>query len=167
MLLIGAAHYGQLDWRGLRKEISWSLFVFISGLFILIRGVEDLGLTAAFGRLLLDWAGTNPLQGVLLVAGGSALGANLVNNVPMALVMTSALDSTGAAAGHPPLVYATILGADLGPNLTTVGSLATMLWLLILRRKGIEISTLEYFKLGIVVVPVMIMVGALLIWLVA
>ena len=60
---------------------------------------------------------------------------------------------------------ATILGADLGPNLTTVGSLATMLWLLILRRKGLDISSLEYFRLGILIVPLMIVIGSVLIWL--
>jgi arsenical pump membrane protein len=165
LLLIGAARYRQLNWRSLGREISWPLFLFVSGMFILIRGVEGLGLTAAFGNLLLGLAGSSPLRGIILVAGGSALGANLINNVPMALVMSSALSSTHAAAGQPALVYATILGADLGPNLTTVGSLATMLWVLILRRKGLEISTLEYFKLGIVIVPLMVVLGSILIWL--
>jgi arsenical pump membrane protein len=83
----------------------------------------------------------------------------------MTLIMISELSSIQTAHGHSALVYATILGADLGPNLTTVGSLATMLWLLLLRRKGVNISTPEYFKLGMVVVPVMIVVGSLLIWL--
>jgi arsenical pump membrane protein len=63
------------------------------------------------------------------------------------------------------MVFAIILGADLGPNLTTVGSLATILWLLILRRKGLEISTREYLKLGLAVVPMMVALGVLLIWL--
>jgi arsenical pump membrane protein len=103
----------------------------------------------------------------LFTAAGSALGANLINNVPMALVMISALRAINASApANLGLVYATILGCDLGPNLTTVGSLATILWLLILRRKGLEISSLEYFKLGILVVPLMIAAGAILIWLV-
>ncbi len=82
----------------------------------------------------------------------------------MALVIISALHTAGAQA-HAGLAYAAILGCDLGPNLTTVGSLATMLWLLIVRRKGLEVSSVEYFKLGILVVPVMILVGAILIWL--
>jgi arsenical pump membrane protein len=165
LLLLGAWHYGSLDWRRMRAEISWSLFVFVGGMFIVVRGVENLGLTAAFGQALIQVAGNDPLRAVMLTAGGTALGANLINNVPMALVMTSTLGSLGANIAHPALVYATILGADLGPNLTTVGSVATMLWLLILRRKGLEISTLEYFKLGVTVVPVMIIVGAFLIWL--
>ncbi len=151
---------------GLRNEISWSLFVFIGGMFLVVHAVENLGLTAAFGRSLLQLAGGNPYLTILVTAGGTALGANLINNVPMALVMISALHTlqVGSAA-HPALIYATMFGADLGPNLTTVGSLATMLWLLILRRKGLEISTLEYFKLGVTFVPLMILVGSVLLWL--
>ena len=165
LLLLGGHHYHSLDWRKLRGEISWPLFIFISGMFLVVRGVENLGLTTAFGQTLLLIAGNDTLRAVVLTAGGAALGSNLINNVPMALVMISTLGTLGASAAHPALVYATILGADLGPNLTTVGSLATMLWLLILRRKGLEISTLEYLKLGVTVVPLMIIVGAFLIWL--
>jgi len=99
------------------------------------------------------------------VAGGSAVGSNLTNNVPMSLVMVFALRTlpTGTPAYHS-LAFAAMLGADLGPNLTTIGSLATMVWLLILRRRGLEISTLEYFKLGVTFVPALILVGSLLIW---
>lgn len=166
VLLFGAWRFGQLEWGRLRHEISWSLFVFVSGMFLVVRGVENLGLTSRFGAGLVELAGSSPLRASLFTAAGSALGANLINNVPMALVMISALRgmaTTGPA--HLGLVYAAIFGCDLGPNLTTVGSLATMLWLLILRRKGLEVSSLEYFKLGILVVPVMIAAGAVLIWL--
>jgi arsenical pump membrane protein len=165
-LAVGALYFRCLDVRRLARDISWPLFIFISGMFLVIRGIENLGVTAFLGQALADLAGNNLLRAVLLTAGGSALGANLINNVPMALVMISALQKMGAgAAGHSAIVYATILGADLGPNLTIVGSLATMLWLLILRRRGVEISSLDYFKLGVVLVPVMVGVGALLIWL--
>ncbi len=58
-------------------------------------------------------------------------------------------------------IAATIFGCDLGPNLTTVGSLATVLWLLILRRRNIEVSGLDYFKVGIIVTPLMLLAGAL------
>jgi arsenical pump membrane protein len=165
LLLAGSAWFHDFSLTRLRKGISWSLFVFVTGMFLMIRAVENLGLTAAFGNALLQLAGNSPLRTVLLVASGSALGANLINNLPMALVMVSALGKIGITPANVHLVYATILGADLGPNLTTVGSLATMLWLLILRRKGLDISSLEYFKLGILIVPVMVVIGSLLIWL--
>jgi len=166
LLLISAAWTGCLDWRKLYREISWSLFIFISGMFLVVQAVENLGLTSAFGDGLLKLAGGGSFSLILLTAGGSALGANLINNVPMALVMISALSAirTGSS-NHPALIYATILGADLGPNLTTVGSLAKILWILILRRKGVEVSRLEYFKLGVTVVPIMILIGSVLIWL--
>ena len=84
----------------------------------------------------------------------------------MALVIVSGLSHTQTAPLlHQMLVFAAILGADLGPNLTIVGSLAAMLWLLLLRRKGLDVSTLEYFKLGMILVPVMIVGGSILIWL--
>jgi len=165
LLFAGAVRYRCLDTAKLGREISWSLFLFITGLFIIVRAVENLGLTAAFGRGLLHLAGDSPLQAVLLTAGGTALGANLINNVPMALVMISVLGTIHANSVSRALICASIFGADLGPNLTTVGSLATMLWLFILRRKGLEVSTREYFKLGVTVVPVMIVIGSLLIWL--
>ena len=167
LLLVGCAAWaGRLDMARWRRDISWSLFAFIAGMFVLVRGVENLGLTAAFGQALLHLAGSSQLGAVALVAGGTALGANLLNNVPMALVMISAIHGVHApAATRTGMVFAVILGADLGPNLTTVGSLATILWIVILRRKGLEISTRDYVKLGLAVVPVMVALGALLIWL--
>jgi arsenical pump membrane protein len=165
LLLAGGCWYRCLNTVILRRDISWSLFVFITGMFIVVRAVENLGLTASFGRGLMHLAGGSPLQAILLTAGGTALGANLINNVPMALVMISVLGTIQASSIKQGMVYATIFGADLGPNLTTVGSLATMLWLLILRRKGLDVSTKEYFKLGVTIVPIMIVVGSLLLWL--
>jgi arsenical pump membrane protein len=163
-LLIGSRRF--VNWPRLRREISWSLFIFISGMFIVIKAIENLGFVSKFGFGLVNLARNSPAMAILITSMGTALGANLINNVPMALVMISALSSVGADGPvHQSLVYASILGCDLGPNLTTIGSLATMLWLLILRRKGLEISYIEYFKLGVVVVPVMVAVGALLIWL--
>jgi arsenical pump membrane protein len=131
-----------------------------------VRGVENLGLTSALGHALLGLAGTGQLGAVALTAGTTALGANLINNVPMALVMISAIHGISATpATRTGMIFAVILGADLGPNLTTVGSLATILWVLILRRKGLEISTVQYLKLGLAVVPVMLAFGVLVIWL--
>jgi arsenical pump membrane protein len=166
LLLACAAWSRHIEWNRWRHDISWSIFVFISGMFVLVRGVENLGLTSALGHALLGLAGTGQLGAVALTAGTTALGANLINNVPMALVMISAIHGISATpATRTGMIFAVILGADLGPNLTTVGSLATILWVLILRRKGLEISTVQYLKLGLAVVPVMLAFGVLVIWL--
>ncbi|MBV9792044.1 MAG: arsenic transporter [Chloroflexi bacterium] len=164
VMLVGALIMRQLAWSRLAHDISWPIFAFVGGMFIVIRAIENVGLTAALGRLVLGNAASS-MWSVVRVTFGTAIGANMINNVPMALVMVSGLRSQ---VGLPPAtqtatVYATIFGAALGPNLTTVGSLATMLWLLILRRKGLDISSREYLKLGLSVVPIMLLGGALLI----
>jgi arsenical pump membrane protein len=166
LLLSGSLVSGQLNLTRLRKEISWSLFIFITGMFLIVRGVENVGLSATFGNFLLQFSKSSQLSGILAVAGGTALGSNLINNLPMALIIVSTLNHTQTLPVlHQMLVFAAILGADLGPNLTIVGSLAAMLWILLLRRKGLEVSTVEYFKLGMILVPIMIIGGSILIWL--
>jgi arsenical pump membrane protein len=165
LMLIAVVSLRRMPVLAIARRISWPIFPFIGGMFVVVRAVENLGFTAAFGSALLRMAGGRPFPAVLLVAGGTALGSNLVNNVPMSLVMVSALRHLPLdTPAYHSLAFAAMFGADLGPNLTTVGSLATMLWLLILRRKGLEVSTWEYFKLGVTFVPVLIVIGSLLIW---
>ncbi len=167
LLLIGALFWKQTTLWNTGKQISWPIFGFIAGMFIVVQALESTGLTAQFGQLLLHLSGGTSFGAVMLGTLGSALGTNLVNNVPMAVVMTSSL----RGIQHAPLaiqhgfIAATMFGCDLGPNLTTVGSLATVLWLLILRRRNIEVTGLDYFKVGIIVTPLMLVVGAIAIWL--
>jgi arsenical pump membrane protein len=94
--------------------------------------------------------------------GGVALGANLVNNVPVALLAASALKELPTDAAPR---YAAVLGADLGPNVSVAGSLATMLWLLALRRRGMAISSLDYLRFGVLATPPALALGALALWL--
>jgi arsenical pump membrane protein len=166
-LLVGAWHWGQTTLYEVRKRISWSIFGFIGGMFIIVQAVESTGLTAQFGLLLLHLSGGSPLGAVLVGTAGAAVGTNLINNVPMAVVLTSSLHSLQHApvAVQQGLIAATIFGCDLGPNVTTVGSLATVLWLLILRRQNLDVSGLDYFKMGVVVTPLMLLAGAVAIWL--
>lgn len=167
LLLIGALTWRQITLLRVGKHISWSIFGFIAGMFIVVQAVEGTGLTTQFGQLLLHLSGGSSFGAVMVGTAGAALGTNLINNVPMAVVLTSALHSVQ----HAPLVIqqgfiaASMFGCDLGPNLTTVGSLATVLWLLILRQRGVDVSGLDYFKVGVVVTPFMLLAGALTIWL--
>ena len=167
LLLVGALRCKQASVQDIRRHISWSIFGFIAGMFIVVRAVEETGLTTQFGQLLIHLSGGTGFGAVMVGTAGAAIGTNLINNVPMAVVLTSALHgvhltNTSTMLGF---IAATIFGCDLGPNLTTVGSLATVLWLLILRRRNLEISGLDYFKIGIMVTPLMLVAGALTIWL--
>jgi arsenical pump membrane protein len=85
----------------------------------------------------------------------------------MAFVMAAALRhiSNLTRRTQLALIGATIFGCDLGPNLTTIGSLAKVFWLLLLRQRGLKVSALDYFKIGILVTPPMLIAGSLVLWL--
>jgi len=167
LLLGGAFYWRRASLRQARKAISWSVFGFIAGMFVVVRAVEQTGLTAKFGDLLLRLSGGSSFGVVMMGTAGAALGTNLINNVPMAVLMNSALVSipNASPAVHQGFIAATMFGCDLGPNLTTVGSLATVLWLLILRHRNVDVSGLDYFKVGVVVTPLMLLAGAFTMWL--
>ncbi len=167
LLLLGALKWRQITVKDLGGQISWSIFGFIAGMFIVVQAVEGTGLTAQFGQLLLHLSGGTSFGAVMVGTAGAALGTNIINNLPMAVVLRSSLAGVHhiAPAARLGFIAATMFGCDLGPNLTTVGSLATVLWLLILRRRNLDVSGLDYFKVGILVTPLMLVAGALLIWL--
>ncbi|HLX39698.1 MAG TPA: ArsB/NhaD family transporter [Ktedonobacteraceae bacterium] len=167
LLLLGALKWRQITMQGLGGQISWSIFGFIAGMFIVVQAVEGTGLTAQFGQLLLHLSGGTSFGAVMVGTAGAAIGTNIINNLPMAVVLRSSLAGVQhiAPVARLGFIAATIFGCDLGPNLTTVGSLATVLWLLILRRRNLDVSGWDYFKVGILVTPLMLVAGALLIWL--
>jgi arsenical pump membrane protein len=164
VLLAGAARWGALAPRRLASEVSWGLLGFVAGFLIVARGIENVGLADLLGRGLALLAGSDPLRTVLAAVFAAAISSNLVNNVPATLVQLAAIDSLSVDSPRDLLAYGTIVGADLGPNLTTVGSLATMLWLLMLRRRGLEVSSLDYFRVGVVTTPGMLLAAALALW---
>jgi arsenical pump membrane protein len=139
-----------------REHVSLSLFLYVGGLLILVQGLQDAGVTAAVVHWLLGLAG-GPLTAVAAGVLGAGVAANLVNNLPATLFLLSGSRGAGlAAALRAPFLVGVLAGADLGPNLTPVGSLSTMLWLVIVRRKGLQVSALDYLKLGVVVTPLLL-----------
>lgn len=167
LLLVGALYWKRITFKGIGEQVSWSIFGFIAGMFIVVRAIENTHLTTAFGQLLVHLSGGSGFGAVMIGTLGAALGTNLINNLPMAVVLTSALHGVQhlSSSAYLGFIAATMFGCDLGPNLTTVGSLATVLWLLILRRRNLDVSGLDYFKVGVLVTPLMLVAGALVIWL--
>jgi arsenical pump membrane protein len=159
-LLLATALQGRLQWRELADGISWSIFPFIAGMFLMVRGLEHVGTTRQLGEILTQLVGHGTVQPVLATTLFSALSSNLINNVPAVAVLTSTIPTIHHVS-RIALVYGTLVGCDLGPNLTVVGSLSTMIWLLLLRQRNMEISALEYARLGIVVTPVMLLAASL------
>ncbi|MDB5060113.1 MAG: hypothetical protein JWO59_3585, partial [Chloroflexi bacterium] len=163
-LLLATALQGRLRWKELAGGISWGIFPFIAGMFLMVRGIEHHGATQQLGSVLGRLAGSGTFQPAVVSALFSAAGSNVINNVPMVAVMTSTIPTLHGASQHA-LVLGTLIGCDLGPNLTVVGSLSTMIWLLLLRQRGIEVSGLDYARLGVIVTPVMLVVAAALLGL--
>ena len=161
-----AVLFGWGLWRrqvgvGIVREISWPLFPFVVGLFVVVRGVENLGLAGLAARGLLD-AGRQPLAQILVTAFGAGLGSNVVNNIPMALLAISVLHHAPPAA---PTLYGALLGCDLGPNLTLAGSLATMLVISSARRGGEDIGARDFFAAGLRTTPLLLLSAGLALWL--
>jgi len=132
------------------KDISWSVLPLVAGLFILVEGLNRTGALPALARVLKDAATASP-QATSWIAGiVVALASNLLNNLPMGLIAAT----TSQAAQVPAHVTGAILiGVDLGPNLSVTGSLATILWLIALRREGEHVDALRFLKVGLVVMP--------------
>jgi arsenical pump membrane protein len=149
---------GRFDAGRVREHLSLSLLLYVAGLLVLVRGLEASGLTAALvGRL----AGLARGEAGAASAGliGSAVAANVVNNVPATLIFLSGSAHLGGL--RLPFLMGTVAGADLGPNLTPVGSLSTMLWLVAVRRRGLNVSALDYLRVGAMVTPALLLAAGL------
>ena len=94
----------------------------------------------------------------LTTAFGFAVASNLINNLPVGLIGASALHAS-AASGH--LANAMLMGIDLGPNLSVTGSLATILWLIALRRENLQVSAWSFLKVGVIVMPLALLLAGL------
>ncbi len=135
----------------LLRHVSWSVLALVIGLFVLVAGVQRTGLIGALTELLRNAAE----QGARETAWGAgaivAFACNLLNNLPAGLVAGTAANSGYLAE---PVRAAIAVGIDLGPNLSVTGSLATILWLVALRREGEHVSAWTFLKVGVVVMPV-------------
>jgi len=116
-----------------------------------VEGLVRSGVTAP-AALALETVACVDWLAMAAVAFGTALLSNVINNLPMALVTAAALHHLDLSVSQR-LATGAIVGIDLGPNLTTVGSFATMLWLMLLRRRGIGISARSYARVGLLVTP--------------
>jgi arsenical pump membrane protein len=166
VLLAGGFAFRRLKPRSVASGISWSIFIFIVGLALLVRGLENEGVTRAIGEAVGHLSSAGTLWAVLAVSFGTAIGANLVNNWSMMMISVSSLASVSSTAlsFDRSLIYASVLGADLGPNITILGSLSSMLWLVLLRQRGLDIRQTQYIKLGLIVMPLTLITSALCIY---
>jgi arsenical pump membrane protein len=132
------------------KDVSWSVLPLVAGLFVLVEGLDRTGVLPSLAGALKSASTAYPQITSWIAGIAVAVASNLINNLPMGLVAAT----TSHAAQVPAHVTGAILiGVDLGPNLSVTGSLATILWLIALRREGEHVAAWQFLKLGLVVMP--------------
>lgn len=134
----------------LMRNISWGTLVLVAGLFILVDAIESIG-TLRLMQAWLTWAQTlAPAAGALVVGFTVGIANNLVNNLPLGLIAGGTLE---AAHVKGLIANAVLIGVDLGPNLSVTGSLATILWLLALRKEKLDVIFLGFLRVGAIAMP--------------
>jgi arsenical pump membrane protein len=142
--------------RRLALAAEPSFLLFVLGLGVIVRAASDNGLNSAAQTLLPSG---DALPALLLTAVLSAILANLVNNLPATLILVPV-----AAPGGPAAVLAVLIGVNVGPNVTYVGSLATLLWRRVLHVEDQSVELREFVHLGILTVPAGLVVATVLLW---
>lgn len=148
------------------KGAPWQVILFASGMFLVVFGLASSGLTVlvAVGLARLAAWGHGPLvlgTGALVAALSAAL-----NNLPAVMVGGLGIQAGPSLVGplREAAVMANVIGADIGPKLTPIGSLATLIWLYFLAKKGLKVTWGEYFKVGLVITPPVLLAALLGLW---
>lgn len=164
VLLVIAGRGSIISTRQVLKNAPWQVVVFSLGMYLVVYGLRNAGLTEAFSSLLTLLAGQGVWAATLGTGLAAAILSSIMNNMPSVLI--GALSIQGSEATglvHQAMVYANVIGCDLGPKITPIGSLATLLWLHVLAQKNIRISWGYYFKVGsILTLPILLVTLAAL-----
>jgi arsenical pump membrane protein len=141
--------------------VSWSILPLVAGLFVIVEALRATGLLQLALAGLQDLAQYSVWMGKFVAAFVVALLSNGMNNLPVALMAGTAIRHNHEAGI---IANAVLIGVDLGPNLSVTGSLATILWLIALRRENVEITAWDFLKVGIVAMPIALAGSLLVLW---
>jgi arsenical pump membrane protein len=148
------------------RGAPWQIVLFSIGMYLVVYGLGNAGLTDMAASVLLWLAAQGTFVATLGTGFVVAVLASVMNNMPATLVGALAIDRADVPAFTQELmVYANVIGNDLGPKFTPIGSLATLLWLHVLAQKGQRITWGQYMKVGLVLTPPVLLVTLVALWM--